>query len=137
MEVPPVCLNDGRSRIVLRHTIQYRLNRENMTRLFVCPYLATAVELTEEREQHITATHPGTLPDYLTQLAETLADPDQIRHSDRDETALLFSKGFDTIRTGRYFIVVTVINPDQARYWVITAYTARKLAGGEVIWQKP
>ena len=108
-----------------------------MTHLFFCPYLATEVELTEEREQHITATHPGTLPDYLKQLAETLADPDQIRRSDRDATALLLSKWFDTIRTGRYFIVVTVINPDQARYWVITAYMARKLAGGEVIWQKP
>jgi hypothetical protein len=107
-----------------------------MSQFFFCPYLQSNVELTKERKQHIIETHPGTLPDYLEQLRETLADPDQIRQSERDETALLFSKWFDTIRAGRYLIVVVVRDQGPTRNWIITVYTARKLAGGQVIWQK-
>jgi len=107
-----------------------------MTRFFPCSYLGADIELTDEREQHIIQTHPGTLPKYLEQLSITLADPDLIRQSERDENALLFSKWFDTIRTGRYFIVVTVTDTSSARYWIVTAYTARKLTGGQVIWKK-
>lgn len=40
---------------------------------FPCPYLEGDVELTGEREYHITATHPDLLPDYLPQLIKTLA----------------------------------------------------------------
>ncbi|MDY6939085.1 MAG: hypothetical protein SWY16_15630 [Cyanobacteriota bacterium] len=47
-----------------------------MTIYFSCPYLNSTVELTEEREQHITETHPGILPTYQNQIAMTLADPD-------------------------------------------------------------
>jgi hypothetical protein len=105
-------------------------------RVFFCPYLGIEVELTDEREQHIIETHPGTLPDYLEQLAETLNDPDQIRRSDRDPAAFLFSKWFDTIRTGRYLVVVVVSQTEPARSWVITVYTARKLVGDQPIWTK-
>jgi hypothetical protein len=107
-----------------------------MSQSFTCPYLNTSIELTEERYRHILETHPGTLPDYLTQLASTLADPDLIRASDRDLNALLFSKWFETIRGGRYLVVV-VINSTQTEYsWIITTYTARKITGGQVIWTK-
>lgn len=105
-------------------------------RVFPCPYLGIEVELTDERETHIIETHPGTLPDYLKQLAETLADPDQIRQSDRDPSAFLFSKWFDTIRTGRFLVVVVVSQTEPTRCWIITIYTARKLAGGQVVWTK-
>lgn len=105
-------------------------------KFFPCPYLSADVELTDEREQHIIETHPGTLPDYLEQMAETLADPDQIRGSDRDPFALLFSKWFATIRTGRYLVVVVVSQSDPVRHWVVTTYTARKLAGGKAVWTK-
>jgi hypothetical protein len=105
-------------------------------RTFHCSYLGVDVELTDEREQHIIETHPGTLPDYLEQLTETLADPDQIRQSDRDPSAFMFSKWFATIRTGRHVVVVTVNQPEPLRYWIITVYTARKLAGGKEIWTK-
>ena len=107
-----------------------------MSKFFACPYLERDVELTDEREQHIIATHPGTLPDYLEQLKESLTNPDQIRQSEYDEAVLLFSKWFDTIRTGRYLTVVIVTNADPTRHWMITVYTARKLARGKVIWQK-
>ena len=105
-------------------------------RFFFCPYLGIEVELTDEREQHIIETHPGTLPDYLEHLAETLKDPDQIRTSERDESALLFSKYFATIRTGRYLVIVTVSHDDPERHWIVTVYTARKIVGGKVIWTK-
>ncbi len=105
-------------------------------RVFPCPYLGGEVELTEEREQHIIETHPGTLPDYFEQIAETLSDPDQIRGSDRDPSALLFSKWFATIRTGRYLVVVIVSQVDPNRRWIVTTCTARKLAGGKVIWTR-
>jgi hypothetical protein len=107
-----------------------------MTRLFPCPYLNTTVELSAEREQHIATNHPGTLPDYWEQLQETLANPYQIRGSERDESALLFSKWFASIRTGRHLVAVTVSEGDNSRHWIVTAYTARKLAGGQISWQK-
>lgn len=103
---------------------------------FFCSYLGTEVELTPERESHITATHPGMLPEYWEQFADTLNDPDQVRKSDRDDSALMFSKWFETIRTGRYLVIVTICQNESSRYWVITAYTARRLSGGTVIWTK-
>jgi hypothetical protein len=107
-----------------------------MLHSFSCPYLNVSIELTEERYQHILETHPGTLPDYLIQLADTLSDPDLIRSSDRDPNALLFSKWFETIRGGRYLVVV-VINPTYPEHpWIITTYTARKITGGQAVWTK-
>ncbi|MGB3138137.1 MAG: hypothetical protein WBG38_19320 [Nodosilinea sp.] len=107
-----------------------------MTRLFGCPYLGATAELSAERENHIAAIHPGTLPTYLEQLTNTLEDPDQVRSSDRNPDALLFSKWFDSICTGRCMVVVTISDVPSSRHWIITAYTARKLAGGTSLWQK-
>ena len=104
--------------------------------LFPCPYLDAEIELTQEREQHIIETHPGILPEYAQQLAETLINPDLVRRSNHDATALLFSKWFSTIRTGRFLVVVVVSQTDTNRYWIITTYTARKITGGTVIWTK-
>lgn len=59
---------------------------------FFCAYLGMEVELTPEREGHIIATHPGTLPEYWEEFAATLSNPDQVRRSPRDEAALMFSK---------------------------------------------
>jgi hypothetical protein len=101
---------------------------------FVCPYIGGEVELTDEREQHISTTHPDLLPNYLSQLEETLADPDQVRRSTRMEDALLFSKRFEAIKGGKHIVVVVVT--EQARHWIITAYLARRLTGGLLAWQK-
>ena len=106
-----------------------------MDRTFCCPFLDAEVALSDARSQHIMERHPGTLPDYLLQMAETLNNPDLIRRGKKDINALLFSKWFDTIRTGRYLVVVVINDEDLARRWIITAYTARKIAGGgEQIW---
>jgi len=50
---------------------------------FPCPYLGVMVELTDELEQHISETHPDLVPAYLQQMADTLANPDQVQVSRR------------------------------------------------------
>jgi len=104
---------------------------------FPCPYLEGDVELTDEREQHISATHPDLLPEYLPQLIKTLADPDQVRRSTRMDNALLIARRFETIKEGKYVVVVVVTEHSLTnRNWIITAYLARKLTGGTLKWQK-
>ena len=60
---------------------------------FPCPYLKSEVELTDEREAHIAETHPDLLPEYLPQVKQTLADPDQVRRSIRMSGARIFIVG--------------------------------------------
>jgi len=50
---------------------------------FSCPYLKGEVELTPEREEHIGERHPDLLREHRQRIAETLADPDQVRRSAR------------------------------------------------------
>ena len=103
---------------------------------FPCPYLGGEVELTEERLQHIRETYPDLLPSHLSEIAQTLANPEQIRRSSRLNNAHLFSRWFDSIRQGKYVVVVVVSDLDTTRNWIITAYLARKLTGGQLEWQK-
>lgn len=104
---------------------------------FPCPYLNGEVELTDEREAHIAQTHPDLLPEYLLQMKQTLADPDQVRRSARMSAARLFYRWFDGVRQGKYVVVVVVSEtaPDE-RNWIITAYITRRLPDGEIEWQK-
>ncbi len=59
---------------------------------FLCPYLKGEVELTEEREHHIAERHPDLLPEHRERIAETLANPDQVRKKVRFGSAKLFSR---------------------------------------------
>ena len=87
-----------------------------------CPYLGTPVELTDEREQHIAASHPDLLPEHRLAVDLALADPDQVRTSSRLAGARLFARWFDDIRNGKHVIVVVVSDPPPSgRAWVITA----------------
>jgi hypothetical protein len=103
---------------------------------FPCPYLGGDVELTEERLQHISETHPDLLPSHLSEIAQTLANPQQIRRSSRLNNARSFSRWFDSIRQGKYVVVVVVSDLNPTRHWIITAYLARKLTGGQIEWQQ-
>jgi len=106
-------------------------------RVFPCPYLKGEVELTDERETHIARTHPDLLPEYLAQIGQTLTDPDQVRRSARMSTARLFSRWFEDVRRGKYVVVVVVSEATPTeRHWIITAYLTRRLASGEVEWQR-
>ncbi len=102
-----------------------------------CPYLKGEVEFSEERECHIKERHPDLLPYYREQLIATINDPDEVRISSKLINARLFSKWHDDIKKGKY-VVVVVVSEDKKdkRHWVITAYIARKISGGEIEWRK-
>jgi hypothetical protein len=108
-----------------------------MIHRFSCPYLNAEVELTAEREHHITERHPDLLPEHRPHLAKTLAAPDQVRTSARFGSAKLFSRWYTDIRQGKHVVVVVVSErTPQERHWIITAYLASKLAPGGVEWQR-
>ena len=107
-----------------------------MTR-FPCPYLQTEVEWTEERKRHIAERHPDLLLKHGRCIADTLADPDQVRRSARLRNARLFTRWFDTVRGGKYVVVVVVTDVAATRrHWVVTAYMARQLTEGDIEWTK-
>jgi len=102
---------------------------------YFCPYLGDEVELTEERETHIAERHPDLLPLFGDELGETLANPDQVRRSDRFANARLFARWFESVRDGKHVIVVVVSDRDPSqRHWVVTAYLSRRLSGGQIEW---
>lgn len=104
---------------------------------FPCPYLAGEVDLTEEREHHITMRHPDLLPEHRERIVETLADPDHVRQSVRFGSAKLFARCYTNVRHGEYVVVVVVSEHDpRERHWIITAYIASKLAAEETIWER-
>ena len=104
---------------------------------FPCPFLAGEVDLTEERERHIAKRHPELLPEHRGLLGETLSEPDQVRLSGRMSRARIFSRWYDDLRGGKHVVVVVVSDAARGgRHWIITAYVARRLAGGEVEWHR-
>lgn len=104
---------------------------------FSCPYLDGAVELSEEREQHIAASRPDLIPAHRSRIADTLADPDQVRRSKRFGNARLFSRWWEDLRGGKHVVVVVVSEAARrGRHWIITAYIARRLAEEDVEWER-
>ncbi len=101
-----------------------------------CKYLGGFVEWTAEREGHIADNHPDLMPAHRGKIAETLADPDQVRRSVRLGSARLFSRWFSGVKGGKHVVVVVVSDVAKQRHWIITAYIARKLAEGELEWKK-
>ena len=65
---------------------------------FPCPYLDGDADLTEGRERHIAERHPDLLPAHRQRIAETLANPDQVRTSVRFGSAKLFSRWYTDLR---------------------------------------
>jgi hypothetical protein len=108
-----------------------------MMTTFPCPFLRGEVSLSKERESHITARHPDLLPEHRQLVALTLADPDLVRQSPRFGQARLFSRWFPEVRGGKHIVVVVVSQGvESPRHWVITAYLARRLAAGEILWER-
>ena len=104
---------------------------------FHCPWLGHEVELTSERELHIEVRHPDLLPRHRIRLAEVLAEPDLIRRSSRSSSIVLFSRWYTDVGQGRHIVVVVVDKSRApARSWILTAYTALRIGGGEVLWQR-
>jgi hypothetical protein len=106
-----------------------------MAYMFECPYLHASVELTDERDRHIAERHPDLLPEHRERIADTLRDPDQVRRSARAPTARTFSRWFSDLDNGKHVVVVIILGGDPGgRNWVVTAYVARRLAGGDIEW---
>ena len=104
--------------------------------LYPCPYLSGEVELTDERERHITERHPDLLPAHRDRLVDTLADPDEVRKSARLANARLFVRQFDTLG-GKHVVAAVVTDAGlNHRHWIVTAYLARHLAEGDIEWQR-
>ncbi len=104
---------------------------------FPCPYLHGEVELSSEREQHIAETLPDLLPTHRDRIANTLANPDEVRKSPHFGNARLFSRWFDAVRGGKHVVVVVVLDDrPHGRNWIVTAYISRRLAEGEVEWKR-
>jgi len=101
-----------------------------------CQYLKVSVELTKERETHITEHHPDLLPAHRDRIIGTLTDPDQVRRSTRFSSAKLFSRWYSDLLDGKHVVVVVVSHTAKLRHWVTTAYIARKLVEGEIEWEK-
>jgi hypothetical protein len=104
---------------------------------FPCPYLEAEVELTAEREVHISERHPDLLPEHRQRIAEVLADPEEVRRSARFGNARLFSRWYTDIKNGKHVVVVVVSDlAVQKRHWIVTAYLTRKLIEGETEWSR-
>ncbi|HNQ22412.1 MAG TPA: hypothetical protein PKK06_04895 [Phycisphaerae bacterium] len=102
-----------------------------------CPHLKRDVELTAEREQHITQRHPDLLPEYRRQVAETVAAPDQVRRSARFANARLLSRWYTEVKAGKHVVVVAASEPDSpGRPWIITAHLTSHLPGGLLEWKR-
>jgi hypothetical protein len=104
---------------------------------FEYPYFQGQVELSDERRRHIVKTHPELLPEHLDLIALTLADPDRIRRSVRFSSGYLFGRWCDDLLGGKHVVVVVITeSAPLARYWIVTAYVARRLAEGETLWRR-
>ena len=102
-----------------------------------CPHLSGNVELTDERQQHILSRHPDLLPRYLDLVAETVADPDEVRRDRRFPATRLFSRGYPDVEGGKHIVVVIVSDskPD-GRHWIVSAYMTRRVRQGVIEWQR-
>jgi hypothetical protein len=108
-----------------------------MAELLPCPCLGAAVELTEEREGHISSGHPelGVRP--VDVLARVLADPDTVRQDSRFPDTWLFSRWLPDLLDGKHIVVAVVTDTGPpVRYWVVTAYATRRVTRGEIVWQR-
>jgi len=76
------------------------------------------------------------LPRHRIELAEVLADPDVVRRSVRATSILLFSRWYTDAGQGRHIVVVVDASRAPVRSWIVTAYTALRIGGGEVLWQR-
>ncbi len=99
-----------------------------------CTYFDCEVQLEPLIEQHIIDRHPELLPNQVSLIERVLVTPELIPRSSRSKSVYLFSAWFPNLYKGKF--VVVVIGKDTNRCWVITAYAARKISGGEILWNQ-
>lgn len=81
--------------------------------------------------------HPDLLPERVQHVAETLAEPDEVRRDDRFPATRVFARWCENVKGGKFVVVVVIADPPPTeRFWVVTAYIARKLTQGVVEWKR-
>jgi len=97
--------------------------------------LGKNTRLTDERWNHIYFTHPEIDEKYIKRIQKTLTRPDLIVGDRRDKDVFLFHKLYHKTYFGMRFLVVVVkhLNDD---CFIITAYLAKKVKIGDIIWKK-
>jgi hypothetical protein len=96
-------------------------------------YQERSIRLTAERWEHILE-HPE-MSGQRWCLAETLAAPDKVVATVKDEQVHAYHRYYeDTPVTRKYMVVVIKLLPDDA--FVLTAFFASKLKKGNVVWQR-
>ncbi len=91
-----------------------------------------AVRLTEERWAHI-LDHPEMIGQ-RERLIETLAQPDLVIATVKDETVHVYHRLYETTPVTRKFLVVAVkMEEDDA--FVLTAYFTSRLKKGKIVWR--
>src|SRR5271165_152886 len=105
-----------------------------MSETFPCQILGCCVELTTERLLHILDKHPELVVHYRKYIGLALQEPDEIRRTRRRRGEQKFCRLIST-DVGLKHVVVVVMKDGQ-RYWIVTAYLARRLAIGEIIWKR-
>jgi hypothetical protein len=91
---------------------------------FDCPLLTSRVELTDERFGHIAHHHPELLPDHLSLIAETLADPDDMSPGGASNE-LVFRRWYHSLYGGKDVLVFVLRDDEPLRYWVVTSRLSR------------
>ena len=108
-----------------------------------CPFLQVEVELSQERLQHIISSHPELGADVAQRISLTLQDPDEIRVDSRFPDSRLFSRWFDDLLRGKILVVAVVTDDPKSmsgtsrRHWIVTAYPARRITRGGIVWARP
>jgi hypothetical protein len=99
-----------------------------------CPFLDKEILIPDERISHVVQDHGELLPEHWNLIEEVVRDPEKIRTSSRDTNILLFSRYYSWLLRGKFVVVGIVIHPE--RCWMITAFIARRLSGGTLLWKK-
>jgi hypothetical protein len=104
---------------------------------FLCSYLKSKVDVSEERLSHIATNHPDLLPDNMAVLIETIKEPEFVRVSNRMPKAKILYRWFDNLLGGKYVAAVVMSETgESSRNWLMTAYITRSLPKGDFEWRK-
>ena len=78
------------------------------------------------------------MPEHGRRIAETVAEPDEVRTDADYPNTRLFLRWYDDLRGGKYVAVAVVSDqPSAARHWIVTAFLARKPPKGDIEWKRP
>ena len=103
--------------------------------LYPCPHLGREAILLPPAEEHILLQHPEFWPAHRDTLELVLRVPTMIRISDRRADTLLFSRWCPEVIRGKFVVVVVRREPDPTHpHLILSAYAARKLSGGRLLW---